>query len=285
MQQKDEKKRLKVRYLDIDGVLTKYLPGLSKIEREEKLRYMQEVFNEFKLGFPSKEELEEVWKNHNIYIDFKLSTLFSRDTLSSILLYNTKIYLDGLVEEWNEKNKENRFAWNYSATKVGSEYYYRIQCLNNMVKTYKYYDVKHQPEKELPNYMQIIVLSKEAVLAFNKLMNEKPCDTLCITSSWAKVDGMPFTIDVLKYQGVVFPEHMEIERLNYTDYDRGLSIAADILRREARDSYDVIDDDIVETYAMFKGHMIAPHNGLTMEDVETYLNQQKERVKVKKLGN
>lgn len=285
MQTNENNKKIKVRYLDIDGVLARYLPGLSKIEREEKLRYMQEVFDEFKLGFPSKEEFEVVWKNHNIYIDFKLSTLFSRDTLSMILLYNTKIYLDGLVEEWNERNKENRFAWNYSATKVGSEYYYRIQCLNSMAKTYKYYDVKHQPEKELPIYMQPIVLSKEAVLAFNKLMNEKPCDTLCITSSWAKMDGMPFTIDMLKYQGVVFPEYMEIERLNYTDSDRGLSIAADILRREARDSYDIIDDDFCPTYVMFKDHVIKPHNGLTMEDVETYLNQEKEKVMVMKRGN
>ncbi len=284
------KHNLEVESLDIDGVLTKYVVHMNEEELEQHLDYMQEVFDEFKLTFPPREELKEAWKHHNVYIHFKLSMDFSKEMIDQISSINMNGWSFSTLEK--ELNKENKklknYEWHHQFKEVDGIYCYQIVLQNKREKTYKIYDLKHDSKKKLPRWFQTEVFRPESVEALNKLHQAVHPKIILVRSSWNIY--MNYTRDMLRYQGVDL-ENIEIERLGRTDTDLGLSIAAEILKRNIGQSYVVVDDDITPTYTCFGKNLIAVgKQGLRLEDVENYLENhniklEKEKVKVKKHGN
>lgn len=270
--------QVKVRYVDIDGVLYEPISVLSQIEIEERINDMQGVFREFKLDFPKEEEIKKQWETNNITFDFKLSTSFSKATIKFILEMN-ELNLDKIAEELNKDERKYPLEWHYHMKEANNGVYYQIKCLNPNEITHKMYNVKQDPSKMIHQIYQTKILKPEAIAAFNYLMEKEPCEILVFTSSWIN-DRYDYDLilDLLKYQGIHFPHDLRIEKLNKVDIDCGISIKKDLERRKIKDSYDILDDDISMSYEDFKGHLIQTHNSLTMEDVNTYLGLEREKV-------
>lgn len=281
-------KGIEVEILDIDGVLTKYAVNMSKEEFNQHLDYMQELFDEFKLTFPTREELKEVWKHHNVYINFKLSMDFSKEMIDRIASMNG-LSFNNLEKELNKENEKfKNYEWHNHFKEVNGIFYYQIILQNKRERTYKTYDLKHDSKKKLPVWLHTEVFKPESVKALNKLNSAIHPKIILVRSSWNIY--MNYTLDMLRYQGVNL-ENIKIEKLERTDTDLGLSIAAEILKRNVGQSYVVVDDDITPIYTCFGKNLIAVgKQGLMVEDVENYLEKQEikleqEKGLVKKYGN
>lgn len=281
MLKEDKKKRIKTYYLDIDGTLTTYALHLSKTELDDKIERMQEVFNEFKLNFPSPEEIKRDWKNHTVYLNFKASQAFSRETIEFILSLNG-ISLNDIAEKINNHHVGIPVEWHYSFKEAGDKYYYQLTLLNLNNKTYRMYDVKYDNEKRIPDYFQTEVLDRESVEAINLLLDDDKPEVIVISSSWNI--SMSYTMDMLKYQGVHI-DGIRIEPLYDRKKTRSDSILEDVKIRGIGEDYRVIDDDITRKDQHFGEQLIPVDNGLKLKDVYQVLGIEKEKGKVLKNGN
>lgn len=277
------KDSIKVHYWDIDGTLTTYASNISSAELNEKIEYMQKLFDEFKLNFPINDEIKEEWKKHNILMNFKLSQCFSKEMVRYILSIN-QLSLDKTMEELNRNRKDYLLEWHYMIKESENFSYYQIKCLNPNSKIYKSYDISYNSSKVIPAFFQTNVFNPESVKAINLLLEQDKPEVIVISSSWKYF--MEYTIDMLKYQGIHL-DGIKVEPLDGpTSYGEGKTrsdgIREDAKRRGIGNNYRVIDDDVTALDPNFGSQLIPVYNRLKLEDVYKVLGIEKRKRKVLK---
>ncbi len=252
-------------YLDIDGVLNRYVRNDEQVE--ECLKHLNTSLDCLKLDEIDPVELQEAIKTSNVTINFALPYEFSKYSLDRCILPMNNIALINM-NKWILKTK-----------KVGNDYYYTITIPNYESNLYKQFDLKHNLEKQFKVVYHMLAWRKEAVDVLNELYDMYKPKKVVIVSAWRNEWNK--LVDWMKMYGVKIPAQ-DLEYFVQKDTDRGLSIIEDLKNRGLPKNYKVIDDGTEPSYICFKNHLIKCNMmvGLTKEDIK-----EKEKEMVKKYGN